>query len=588
MQFNGGRRQAAVTCCTLAVLVLGSLPALVWADDSLPSASPAAQLVRQALESEAAGDNDARGDCLRQALAADPDYPPAHWQSGEVLKGNHWVAVDETSRDQVVTSRMEKYRQLLSNTSNTVHDQYKLADFCAKIGLKDEEQVHLANVLRLAPNSPIAKKRLGRAADQVRHSWLAQREVFEQWLHRFAPLRKHGDPARRETALAELAKVRDPTAIPALEATTVTGTADVGQFVVATLARMPGQQASVSLARHAVFAPHPEVRQAAIKQLEPRSVYSYVPTLLAGLQMPVAVRYETFFLYDGRPAHRLSLFQEGQNASRAFVSEGAPSVNVFVDAPRPQRAAATVVRSRPQAATARVVPDQTLAADSSLAEQAEQYNMTHAQLNDRISAALQATGQNFAADPKAWWEWWATYNELYSSAEKPVSYMTRSEIAPITYSVRYSSCFVAGTSVATLAGPMPIEKIRVGNIVLSQDVESGKLAYKQVTATTVGPKLPLVVVRAGGETIRCTYGHVFWVSGLGWQMAKQLQPGQWLHTVHGPIVIDGVEKTGEASCHNLIVSDFNTYFVTDRQVLVHDINVHDFTMATVPGLIDPE
>ena len=71
-------------------------------------------------------------------------------------------------------------------------------------------------------------------------------------------------------------------------------------------------------------------------------------------------------------------------------------------------------------------------------------------------------------------------------------------------------------------------------------------------------------------------------------MAKQLQPGQSLHTVHGPIVIDGVEKTGEASCHNLIVSDFNTYFVTDRQVLVHDINVHDFTLATVPGLADPE
>src|SRR5262249_25682113 len=138
------------------------------------------------------------------------------------------------------------------------------------------------------------------------------------------------------------------------------------------------------------------------------------------------------------------------------------------------------------------------------------------------------------------------------------------------------------------SGPLAIEEIKVGEIVLAKNVETGELAFKPVTATTIGPELPLVVIAAGGETIRATYGHLFWVSGVGWKMAKQLEPGQWLHTTNGPVVIDDVKKEGSAMCHNLIVADFNTYFVTDQAFLVHDINVRGPTTATVPGLINEE
>ena len=56
-------------------------------------------------------------------------------------------------------------------------------------------------------------------------------------------------------------------------------------------------------------------------------------------------------------------------------------------------------------------------------------------------------------------------------------------------------------------------------------------------------------------------------------MAKELKVNDRLHTTKGTLTIDNVEKIGEASCHNLIVPDFNTYFVTDKQILVHDIDV---------------
>jgi hypothetical protein len=219
---------------------------------------------------------------------------------------------------------------------------------------------------------------------------------------------------------------------------------------------------------------------------------------------------------------------------------------------------------------------------------AAKYNLAHEQINNRVAVALQGTvGQDLGANPKSWWEWWAIENELYGPKEKPVSYMTRYYGAAPVEVVRYHACFVPGTLVWTSGAPTPIEKIKVGEFVLAQNVDTGELAYKAVTGTTVGPKLPLVEIHAGSETIRCTFGHLFWVCGIGWQMAKELRAEQWLHTVRGPLLIDKIEKTGEASCHNLIVADFNTYFVSDSALLVHDINVRGPTTSIVPGLAEP-
>jgi hypothetical protein len=71
------------------------------------------------------------------------------------------------------------------------------------------------------------------------------------------------------------------------------------------------------------------------------------------------------------------------------------------------------------------------------------------------------------------------------------------------------------------------------------------------------------------------------------RVAKELKAGDRLHTTKGTLSIESVEKTGEAACHNLIVPDFNSYFVTDQQILVPDINVRGPTTAIVPGLTSP-
>ena len=49
--------------------------------------------------------------------------------------------------------------------------------------------------------------------------------------------------------------------------------------------------------------------------------------------------------------------------------------------------------------------------------------------------------------------------------------------------------------------------------------------------------------------------------------------------------IDAIAKSDEAEAYNLIVAEFNTYFVGKAGILVHDNTPREPTTATVPGLV---
>jgi len=94
----------------------------------------------------------------------------------------------------------------------------------------------------------------------------------------------------------------------------------------------------------------------------------------------------------------------------------------------------------------------------------------------------------------------------------------------------------------------------------------------------------MVCIRAGGDEITTTLGHPFWVDGRGWKMAKELKDGDLLHSLNGAVRIDKVENAGEEKAYNLVVDEFNTYFVGQQGLLVHDNEFRRPTRAIVPGL----
>ena len=129
-----------------------------------------------------------------------------------------------------------------------------------------------------------------------------------------------------------------------------------------------------------------------------------------------------------------------------------------------------------------------------------------------------------------------------------------------------------------------VEDIQPGDRVLSQDVASGALAYQLVLQCTERPPSELLQITLAGTTIDTTKGHPFWVNGVGWRMAKRLEVGQYLHSVHGIQRVDGIEDGGTAAAHNLVVAGFNNYFVGDAGVLVHDNTYRTPNKVLTPGL----
>ena len=143
----------------------------------------------------------------------------------------------------------------------------------------------------------------------------------------------------------------------------------------------------------------------------------------------------------------------------------------------------------------------------------------------RAVTALQlSTGFAELQSAEEWANKWTEVSETYS----PPRLATRPEtVQRHFYAQRtVASCFPAGTPVSTITGPRPIETIKVGDRVLTQEVASGELVYKPVQATTLRPPAPLVRLNMEGQKLQATRGHWFWVVGQGWQNGQGSQVGR--------------------------------------------------------------
>jgi hypothetical protein len=437
-------------------------------------------------------------------------------------------------------------------------------------------------------------------------------ENFAKWKERLQKLSKQIEKGQdAEAAIDQIRKINDAAAIPALEAMFGRSKPEVGLAVVECLSNLPDLAAVESLVRFSVLSPHSAVREAAANALKPRSMYAYVPLLISGLKSPVVVQFQRFILPNGGAGFQMSMFQENPAGDKVYNSGGMMDTTFNPSATSREQAMlnATTPRGwKPGQVQLHSDPVGAMKPVAAAAARAEQKandalagNEEIAASNGRIIEVLRtATGDDRGSDAMAWWNWWLDYNE-YDKVEKgPTQYSSDYKYTS-PYSVSYTaptapappppppgthhSCFVAGTPVLAATGPMQIEKIKPGDFVLSQDPETGELAYKAVLSTTAGPPLPLMNVQVGERLLRCTLGHPFWVSGAGWKMAKELKPGDRLHTVSGTVVLDNAERRDEERCYNLVVADFNTYFVGEAKLLVHDITLRDPTDKIVQGLL---
>jgi hypothetical protein len=385
--------------------------------------------------------------------------------------------------------------------------------------------------------------------------------------------------------------------IPVVESQLPAGREPFHLAAIDLLKGFPHYEATVALARCAVLSSHSAAREAATAALQQRPLPEFVPLLLSELAAPYKSQFRIDWDAAGSIGYAHAVLQEGLSANRLLLVSSLS---------RPDTQSVVVVGNGEEGANAPAAGGGGRGSRAAFLDELDRLRMIAAQRemqvrranalveksNELLFEALEgATGQALPRETAAWGDWWQSYNDYQLSRPTQYAYRHSSSVYTSLNSVGPSSpgahpeCFVKGTPVRTERGLVPVETILPGDRVLAQDQDSGELTFKPVLATTLRPPTKVMRIRAGGEEIVTTPGHPFWVSGRGWRMARQLQAGDILHTLGGALPIENVETlTRDEPVHNLVVDDFNTYFVGQVGLLVHDSVFRRPTTAIVPGL----
>ena len=141
-----------------------------------------------------------------------------------------------------------------------------------------------------------------------------------------------------------------------------------------------------------------------------------------------------------------------------------------------------------------------------------------------------------------------------------------------------SGCFVKGTKILTSTGYKNIEDIKVGDIVKSLNLETGKVEYKPVYIKYVFDDLTqeLYTLKVNWETIKVTGAHNFLVknsnNSIIAKAAKDLKIGDLIIDENGltyPITEISYKKSNDV-VYNFAVRDNHNYFVGEKGYLVHN------------------
>jgi hypothetical protein len=618
------------------VLVQYGLPSVARADAGRRQIRSAPRLVSAALRHEIDGRDAERDATLRKAVEKHPKYAPARWHQGYVRLGKRWVKYDAPSTE-ALPLKLAEYRRLRETFSETAQGRMKLADWCGKNGFPAQRRAHLTEVLRLDPDYAQAHKALGH--QQVKGQWVTPEQIakanseakeldraFRRWRPKLIAIRNNlasPSKARRRGAEDRLMAVNDPSAIVPIQCFFSLESEESAQVMLRAFAAMPSAEASVALARQAVFSPSETVRATACKLLKSRDKATYVPVLLRSFRSMLPLNTAAVPDGAGRLTYGRRLVPEGQdeNAMLVFDTPYASTMLRVTD-----RSTATLARAQLARARSREItqPGRALETEAQRQQRAMQ------SFNARLCEVLETTtGEDLPATPQSWSEWWAEYNHMapalatlgelpvsrrfwarhwarfpnisLTEAEKQLARLpeswwrgwarrgvstteAKSLVARMSQPISLMSCFVEGTEVWTFTGSKVIEKLEVGDLVLSQHPETGELAYKSVLQTTTRDQAPLIWVETKGDPIHCTRGHPFWVNGEGWVRACDLKPGMTLHTVKGGIDVVSIESLDSAETYNLVVADFHTYFVRESMFLSHDNTMPEPVSAILPGL----
>lgn len=615
-----------VATVTAGVWMVVALAGPLSADSRAIVKTTPDRLVDEAGQAKTDGNSALAYALLREVVDISPENSLARWQLGQVKVGDEWLSIEEAERRAAADPLQAKYLKRRDAANEKPAAQLQLARWCRSNKLDEEARFHFASFLASNPNNQEAMHALGMrwhngqlmSLEDIKDSNQDANDVktaSRQWPSRVSTwlrlLSNKNEPPPM-SVINEIRAVTDTTAIPFIEKVTLDftlaskekspGKKQLSLTFLSALKEMRGEEGTNSLLRFAVLSPFIEVRSGAIAELHYRPLHDYMPTLLDGIVAPIKSAYRVLndpagsvhyihAMYregafnDWSYQRQRSILQPGDGLNAAAMSGGANILDLANVARNSRSNSISRTEARQQAQN---YEQEIVASEQKVAEE----NQKNAALNERIIAVLVGTtDQNLGSEPRAWWNWWQDYTDYYRGGDRPVYGVQDSSSVSVRPPVLTSGssgsveCFAKGTPVWTKTGQRPIESLEMGDLVLAQNVNTGELRYKPVIARTLRPAGPIVQVATEDEKFLATRGHPLWVEGVGWRMTKELEDGAVLHSLAGGGRIRTVVPATDRETYNLVVADFNTYFVGASGVLAHDNTPRRPTQAKVPGVL---
>jgi hypothetical protein len=604
------------------LLLLATMTSFAIANDVELTAD---ELFTQAISAQRAGDSATHDRLLAEALRQDPQHKLARWHRGQILFDGKWQLVEEVTRRLATDPLRTEYRDRVESLSDCLDSHVELARWCKSQGLELEEKWHWVNVLRFAGDHREALGRLGMrrvkgelvAVDEIAAREAAAEELRQDF-KRYTKLlksaiqlaqRTHG--AERADALKKISSIKNPAAIAAIYTAVLNNPQNESRILdklgrergeqlfrdlqlaaIAALSEMPEHDATLCLLETALWNSDEAIRTSAATALKYRELTDFVPMLMAALAEPIELSVGVNALPNGQLNVVTEYFESGPLAERRHTSSSDYLTQyIRIDARNNPNNRSRIPGGSRVARIEGVWTNHLRDRQNAMAEitnsrdQVAAENALRESRNARISQVLAIVFQKDEGNPRTWWKAWKDYNELYTPENLP-RYET-AEAADYTaqyVEVRTMSCFVAGTPVWTNRGPVAIETIQIGDLVLSQNPHTGELNFRPVVDTTIRPPSGTIKLGINQEEIVTTRGHRFWVTLDGWRMAKHLKAGEQVVTTSGAVDLRSVSEGSEETAYNLEVGQFHTYFVGKNHVLVHDNTCPQPTTNILPGV----
>ena len=544
--------------------------------------------------------------------------PSTWWQSGYIRTHDGWVNYEDAVRHFRGRPEQTEYRRLSEIAPPGVKGHLLLAKWCLRNERIDQYRAHMQAAMKTDPSLQTAQNFERMGFSQLGNTWLSPESAYKLAKRRIAidssltewgqicqdiQVSLGGSHAESAQAIQRLEEIESPEAILAIDHLLGKGDATCHRLAVQAFARVDSVQATQSLAKYAIFSPYGTARDAAITTLKDRRKEDFFPAALGLLATDATVA-------ANRPIHS-SLLQAYRTRRMTL---GITPIPFFIKVSRKtQRHTDILFDSETQLAFetfrgwdptrsdlrtsggsatqfgsdrfARLV-DVHMRRVEAAVRLTGHLNVETFERNSRVFPLLHGVTNETSSEPEFWWDWWDVYTDV-DTPTREVREVTEVVQFRERNQVRFTialSCFGAGTQVLSATGPRAIETLKIGDRVLSQDIDTGELRFRVIERTTVRPPHASMNIAFGSESIRCTGGHNFWKAGEGWVKARDLETGDRIRTPTGTVAVTGTTDARPTKTYNLVVEGFHTYFVGKSALLVQDVLPPAATDMVLPGL----